>query len=85
MAEIKHIIRTKKFEKEVKSVKNPDWKEKIKNNIVKVIEKPDIGKPLRYELHGEKSIRIGPYRMIYSVEKDTLFLLRFEHRKKVYK
>lgn len=85
MVEIKQIVRTKKFDKKVKTIKNSDWKEKIKNKIKKIIENPCIGKPLRYDLHAERSIRIGSYRLIYTFKEDTLFLLRLEHRKEVYK
>jgi len=85
MVEVIYVVRTKKFEKAIKSIKGSDWKEKIKSKIKKIIGNPALGKPLKYDLHVERSVRIGPYRLIYSVKKDTLFLLRFEHRKKVYK
>ena len=85
MVEIKDIVRTNKFEKEIRSVRGSDWKEKIKKKIKGIIENPAVGKPLRYDLHGERSVRIGPYRLIYSVKNSTLFLLRFDHRKEVYK
>jgi len=58
---------------------------KLDKQIDKVIENPDVGKPLRYDMKGERTIYIKPYRLIYKVEGETLFLLRFEHRKDAYK
>lgn len=43
-----------------------------------------MGKPLRYGLKGEWSVRISSYRLIYAVQGDRLILLRFEHRKEGY-
>jgi mRNA-degrading endonuclease RelE of RelBE toxin-antitoxin system len=40
---------------------------------------------MRYGLRGEWSIYLKPYRLIYKVDGDKLILLRFEHRKEVYK
>lgn len=85
MVEIKYIVRTKKFDRETKAIRTSDWKNKIKNKIKKIIENPLVGKPLRYDLHGERTIRMDNYRLIYSVQDDTLYLLRLEHRKGVYR
>ena len=81
---IKEVILTQKFEEDTKHIKDNLLKERIKKHIKKIIERPDIGKPLRYSLKGERTIYIKPYRLIYSIANDTLILLRFEHRKEVY-
>jgi mRNA interferase RelE/StbE len=46
-----------------------------------------LGKPLRGELSGNWSLRIGDYRIIYRIDEDEkiLTLLRVGHRKTVYK
>lgn len=82
---IKEVIWTQKFEDEFKRVKNTAIKERIKKQIEKIIKNPEVGKPLRFELKGERTVYIKPYRLIYSVIGDKLYLLRFEHRKKVYR
>ncbi len=84
MVGIKEVIWTNKFENNLKKVKNKSAKAKIKKQIIKIIKNPDIGKPLRFRLKGERTIYVKPYRMIYTVIKDKLYLLRFEHREKVY-
>jgi addiction module RelE/StbE family toxin len=84
MVEIKFIVPTDKFEHDVKKIGDKSLKEKLQKQIEKVAENPNFGKPLRYGLKGEWSIRVKPYRLIYKVEGDKLILLRFEHRKEVY-
>ena len=82
---IKSIKSTHKFERDVKSIKDKRIKEQIKKQIKKIIENPETGKHLRYDLHGEYSVYVKPFRLIYAVKDNTVFLLRFRHRKEVYK
>jgi mRNA-degrading endonuclease RelE of RelBE toxin-antitoxin system len=84
MEEIKEIIWTQKFEQEFKKIKDRVTQEKIEKQIKKILKNPSIGKSLKYNLKGEKTIYIKPFRLIYSLEKDKLILLRFEHRNGVY-
>lgn len=79
------VLWTQKFEQDLKRVKDSYTKGKILKQIKKIADIPEKGKPLKYSLKGERTIYIKPYRLMYSYAKDTLFLLRFEHRKKVYK
>lgn len=79
------VVRTKKFESSVKGVKDRGLKNKIKKQIAKIIGNPRAGKPLKFDLKGERVVRIKPYRLIYAVKGETLYLLRFEHRKKIYR
>ena len=77
------IIPTKEFIKNVKRLDNLQRK-KLEKHIKKIIQNPNVGKPLRYS-RGEKSLYIKPFRLVYSVRGDELILLKFEHRKKFYK
>ena len=77
------VIFTEKFEKELKKADN-STKEKTRKQIAKIIENPEIGKPLRYDLKGERTIYVKPFRIIYTYFNNTLYFLRFEHRKSVY-
>ncbi len=85
MEKIKEIIWTQKFEQEFKKIRDRATQDKLEKQIRKIYENPDFGKPLRYGLKGEWTIYVKPYRLIYKVEGDKLILLRFEHRKEVYK
>jgi mRNA-degrading endonuclease RelE of RelBE toxin-antitoxin system len=84
MVEIKEIVYTAKFERDVRKIRGSSLKEKLEKQIRKVAENPDFGKWLRYGLKGEWTIRVAPYRLIYAVQGGRLILLRFEHRKSVY-
>ncbi len=84
MVEIKTIVYTEKFERDVKKIKDSSLKEKLEKQIRKIAENPEFGKPLRYGLKGEWTIYVRPYRLIYTVQGYKLVLLRFEHRKNVY-
>ena len=84
MVAIRFIIATDKFERDVRRIEDKGLKDKLQKQIEKVADDPEIGKPLRYNLQGEWSIYVRPYRLIYKVEGDKLILLRFEHRKVVY-
>jgi len=85
MSSVNQIIRTKKFEKKVQSVKNNSTKERIKKQIIKIIKNPSLGKPLRFGLKGERTVYVKSYRIVYSFKNKTIYFLRFEHRDEVYK
>jgi addiction module RelE/StbE family toxin len=81
---ISEIVWSDKFRREVTKIKDNKLKEKLQKQIRNIVEYPELGKPLRYDLKGERTIYIKPYRLIYSYQGITLYLLRFEHRKEVY-
>lgn len=77
------ITPSKEFIKNVKKLDDFE-KEKLKKQIEKIIKNPQIGKPLKYK-RGERCLYVKPFRLIYAFRKDEIFLLKFDHRKKVYK
>ncbi len=81
---IDKIVYTSRFEHEVKKVVDKKIKERLEKNIKKIIENPEIGKPLSYALKGERTVRIPPFRLIYAINGNSLVLLRFEHRSNIY-
>jgi len=84
LVEIKNIVYTNKFERDVKKISDNAIKERLTKQIGKIVEDPESGKPLKYGLKGEWAIMIKPYRLIYAVQEERLILLRFEHRREVY-
>ena len=84
MVAVRAIVYTQKFERDVRKIRNSSVKDRVRKQIEKIAEDPDLGKPLRYGLKGELTIRVKPCRLIYAVQGDKLVLLRFEHRKEVY-
>ena len=79
---IKKITRSPAFIKQIKHLDKFLLK-KLKKQIIKIIDNPNIGKPLKY-LRGERVMYIKPFRLVYAVRRDELILLKFDHRKKVY-
>ncbi len=49
-------------------------------------ENPFQGKPLKHKLKGQFSLRVGIYRIIYTVEKQkiTVYILDIGHRRYIY-
>ncbi len=47
---------------------------------------PFLGKPLKDNLKGKYSFRVGSYRIIYSVHKHeiTVYVLDIGHRREIY-
>ena len=85
MVVITQVIWTKKIERELRKLRDKTIKDRVKDQIEKVLDNPETGKPLRFALKGERSVYVTPYRLIYAAQGDTLYLLRFEHRKTVYR
>ena len=85
MVAVTEVIWTRKFERELRKLRDKTIRDRVKQQIEKILDKPETGKPLRFALKGERSIYVQPYRLIYAVQGATLYLLRFEHRKTVYR
>ena len=80
---ITKITRSPYFIKQIKHL-DDFLLEKIKKQIEKILQNPQIGKPLRYK-RGERSLYIKPFRLIYAIREDEIILLKFDHRKRVYR
>ena len=76
------IIPSKGFIKDVKRLDSFS-REKLEKQIKKIIENPEVGKPLKYK-RGERSLYIKPFRLIYALRGEEIILLKFDHKKKVY-
>jgi len=70
------------FKKNIKNLSQFD-RDKLEKQIKKIIENPNVGKPLKYK-RGERSLYLKPFRLIYSIRGDEIILLKFGHRKNVY-
>ena len=75
--------------KELEKVYNID--RKLYSRFIVVIEtlkiNPHQGKRLKGKLSGDYSLRLGNYRIIYTVEKDRLiiYIIDLGHRSEIYK
>lgn len=62
-------------------------KERIKAAIEeKLVTAPEkFGKPLRRSLKGYRKLRVGDYRVVFRIEKNTVKIFFIQHRSVVYK
>lgn len=72
------------FKKTFTKIRDDFLKSKVIKQIEKIKNNPEAGKPLKYR-RGERSIYIKPFRLIYAIKGDEIIILKFDHRKKVYK
>jgi len=78
------VVYSREFEDDVKKIRDNALKKRLIKQVEKIINNPNIGKPLRYNLKGERSVYVPPYRLVYALIDDKIFLLRFRHREDVY-
>lgn len=75
---------SREFARTTRKIKEVTLQNRIRSQIFKIIENPAVGKPLRYNLKGERTVYVKPYRIIYSYNHDVITFLVFEHRDDVY-
>jgi len=74
------VIFDSHFKKSVKKIRDATLKEKIKKQIAKIIENPEIGKPMRFGRKGTRELYVAPYRLSYTFESDKIILLALYHK-----
>jgi mRNA-degrading endonuclease RelE of RelBE toxin-antitoxin system len=62
-------------------------RERIKDAIEERLMTDPIGfgKPLRYSLKGQRRLRVGDYRILYSIKDDKVIISAIKHRKYIYR
>ena len=72
------------FLKETGKLKS-DKRKELEKVVLKILNNPTRGKPLRYSFKGCRSEEVGKYRVIYEIVGDRVVFHYFEHRKGVYR
>ncbi|HEY3357336.1 MAG TPA: type II toxin-antitoxin system RelE/ParE family toxin [Polyangia bacterium] len=69
----------------------PRLSKTVRNRIRAAIEDKltshpiEFGKPLRYSLRGARRLRVGDWRVIYTIEPpDAVLVVKIGHRREVY-
>lgn len=70
------------FEQKMRKIKNTADKEKIKKQIGKILENPDVGKPMRYSRKGTREVYVSSFRLsyIYYQQENSLIFLDIYHK-----
>ncbi len=78
---VKEVIRSPRFIQQVKKI-DGSLIERIQKLIKKIIDNPEIGKPMRFDRKGTREVYIPPFRLSYSYDKgqDILYLLEIYHK-----
>jgi mRNA interferase RelE/StbE len=64
----------------------PPLQARIENALLEIAANPrTAGKPLKGELKGNYSYRVGDWRIVYSIEKPFVYVKDIRHRREVYK
>jgi mRNA-degrading endonuclease RelE of RelBE toxin-antitoxin system len=71
-----------KFEKTIKKLKDNLVKERIKKQIEKIINNPEVGKPMKYSRINTREVYISPYRLSYLFLKNEnkIVMLELYHK-----
>lgn len=78
------LILSDEFQKDYRKLKDHATKERIENALARLLEDPEKGKELHYDLKGKRSLRTDPFRIIYQIYGSDVHILKLGHRKDVY-
>ena len=78
---VKEVRRTNNFLNRLKKL-DKSYIDKIEKLIVKIINNPEIGKPMRNVRKGTREVYVSPFRLSYAYDKnsDFLYLLDIYHK-----
>ncbi|MFC1732742.1 type II toxin-antitoxin system RelE/ParE family toxin [candidate division KSB1 bacterium] len=68
------------FERRIKKIKDNLLKEKVKKQIIKIINSPETGKPMRFSRKGTKEVYVKPFRISYLYLDDKIVFLDLYHK-----
>lgn len=70
------------FEKRIKKIKDNSLKIKIEKQIDKILNNPEIGKPMMHHRKGTREVYINPFRLSYAYyrDKDLIVFLDIYHK-----
>ncbi len=71
-----------RFQKLVGKIKDVSLQEKIRKQIGKIINSPEIGKPMRFSRKGTREVHIPPFRLsyLYLDKEDKIVFLDLYHK-----
>ncbi len=70
------------FEKKVRKIKDHLLKSKVKKKILKIVDSPEIGKPMRYGRKSTREVHISPFRLsyLYIKNEEKIVFLDLYHK-----
>ena len=76
------VIFDEHFKRTISKIKDQNVQKSIKSKIRKIVENPEVGKPMRNVRKGTREVYQGSFRISYTYqkEKDTIEFLDFYHK-----
>lgn len=76
------VFYDEKFERFFNKFKDASFRDQIKKLIRKIIENPEIGKPMKFERKGTREVYAGSYHLAYAFlkEENKLVFLEIYHK-----
>lgn len=76
------IERKPNFIKQISKIKDNSLKEQVIKRIKKIIENPEIGKPMRYARKGTREVYVGHFRIsyLYLPHENKIVFFNFYHK-----
>lgn len=70
------------FLDKIRKIKDNSIKERVKKLTEKIIDDPEIGKPMRFNRKGTREVYVGSFRLSYAYlkEENKLIFLNFYHK-----
>lgn len=70
------------FERFFSKIKDNSFKEQMRKLIKKIIENPQIGKPMQYDRKGTREVYAGSFRVAYAFlpSENKLIFLKIYHK-----
>ena len=80
------IVTLDRFEKKIQKIRDKAVKERLKKQINRILDNPEIGEFLKYRPQ-ERKVRIPPYRLIYvySKSENRIYFIDFDKRDTIYR
>jgi len=66
-----------RFEKCVRKIGDTTLKERVKAQILRIVQDPETGKPMRWSRKNTREVYIPPYRLSYCYDKKNNALIFF--------
>ncbi len=77
----RNVIRTETFIRRLSKL-DKSFIERIEKLVIKILENPEIGKPMMYKRKGTRELYSNPFRLSYAYNKssDTICFLDVYHK-----
>ena len=68
--------------KKIKSKLDKSYLDRVEKIILKIIQNPEIGKPMKHNRKGTREVYVSPFRLSYSYDlnEELLTFLDFYHK-----